>query len=93
MFISTLTKSDVQVELIPSAPQYPQIGTFVGLQGVLVYALASSLPILTFPPLAARIRKLCPHGFVLTEFVRERFGWPAAVFLSAFSCLTMVRAS
>lgn len=68
---------------------YPQIGTFAGVQGVFTYGFAAALPILTFPPLASRIRKLCPHGFVLTEFVRERFGIPAALFLSVFSCLTM----
>lgn len=73
-----------------STSQYPQIGTFAGLQGVITYALAGSLPILTFPYLASRIRKICPHGFVLTEFVRERFGTYAAIFLSIFTCLTLV---
>jgi UDP-N-acetylmuramyl pentapeptide phosphotransferase/UDP-N-acetylglucosamine-1-phosphate transferase len=56
---------------------------------VLVYALASALPFLTFPPLARRLRARCPHGFVLTEFVRERFGLLACLFLSVCSCLTM----
>lgn len=68
---------------------YPQIAGIAGLQGVLVYAFASALPFLTFPPLAKRIRKLCPHGFVLTEYVRERFGVLPMLFLSACSCLTM----
>jgi hypothetical protein len=68
---------------------YPEVAGVAGLQGVLTYALASSLPFLTFPPLAKRLRRLCPHGFVLTEFVRERFGVVAALFLSACSCLTM----
>lgn len=68
---------------------YPEVGANVGVQGVLVYALASALPIMTFPILASRIRRACPHGFVLTEFVRERFGVVAALFLSTFSCLTI----
>jgi len=68
---------------------YPSIGPFAGVQGVLVYALASALPIMTFPYLASKIRKACPHGFVLTEYVRERFGVIAALYLSAFSCLTI----
>jgi hypothetical protein len=68
---------------------YPEIAGIAGLQGVLVYAFASALPFLTFPPLAKRIRQLCPHGFVLTEYVRERFGLIAMLFLSGCSCLTM----
>lgn len=44
---------------------------------------------MTFPYLASKIRKACPHGFVLTEYVRERFGVIAALYLSAFSCLTI----
>ncbi|KAL0959966.1 hypothetical protein HGRIS_011629 [Hohenbuehelia grisea] len=59
------------------------LATYLALQ------LASSLPIMTFPYLASRIRKACPHGFVLTEYVRERFGIVAGLFLSVFSCLTM----
>jgi len=39
--------------------------------------------------LASKIRKLCPHGFVLTEFVRERFGIIASLYLSVFSVLTI----
>ncbi|KAJ8517914.1 hypothetical protein ONZ45_g4941 [Pleurotus djamor] len=68
---------------------YPEIGNIAGVQGVITYAISSSLPIMTFPFLASRIRKACPHGFVLTEYVRERFGLVAALFLSVFSCLTM----
>ncbi|KAF4564662.1 hypothetical protein EYR40_010829 [Pleurotus pulmonarius] len=68
---------------------YPEIGNIAGVQGVLTYAIASSLPIMTFPFLASRIRKACPHGFVLTEYVRERFGVVASLFLSIFSVLTM----
>jgi hypothetical protein len=63
---------------------YPEVAGVAGLQGVLIYALASSLPFFTFPPLAKKIRKLCPHGFVLTEFARERFGLIACLFLSMF---------
>ena len=62
---------------------YPQIATIAGVQGVLVYALASSLPLLIFGLLGPIIRRKCPEGFVLTEWTRQRYGPVAGLFLSA----------
>ncbi|GEQ66553.1 hypothetical protein JCM33374_g216 [Metschnikowia sp. JCM 33374] len=68
---------------------YSQIANTAGLHGLLVYTLAGSLPILGFAALGPLIRKRCPHGFILTEWVRQRFGIVTALYLSFFTCLTM----
>ncbi|EIM19102.1 hypothetical protein WALSEDRAFT_61642 [Wallemia mellicola CBS 633.66] len=67
---------------------YPEVATY-GLQPLITYSLAASLPLLTFPPLAAQLRKKCPEGFVLTEFIRARFGVVASLFLSLCSIVTL----
>ena len=67
---------------------YPEVAVY-GLQPLLTYSLAASLPLLTFPPLAAQLRKKCPEGFVLTEFIRVRFGVIAGLFLSLCSVVTL----
>lgn len=61
---------------------YPQIATICGLQGVIVYAFSSSLPILIFGWLGPIIRRKCPEGFVLTEWTRQRYGIITAIYLS-----------
>ncbi|KAM9899383.1 hypothetical protein OXX79_005757 [Metschnikowia pulcherrima] len=68
---------------------YSQIANTAGLHGLLVYTLSGSLPILGFAALGPLIRKKCPHGFILTEWVRQRFGIVTALYLSFFTCLTM----
>lgn len=68
---------------------YSQIANTAGLHGLLVYTLSGSLPILGFAAVGPLIRKKCPHGFILTEWVRERFGVVTALYLSFFTCLTM----
>ena len=67
---------------------YPEVAVY-GLQPLLTYSLAASLPLLTFPPLAAQLRKKCPEGFILTEFIRVRFGVIAGLFLSLCSVVTL----
>lgn len=62
---------------------YPQIATIAGVQGLVVYALSSSLPLLLFGWLGPIIRKQCPEGFVLTEWTRQRYGAAAGLYLSA----------
>lgn len=52
------------------------------MQGLVVYALASGLPLLVFGYLGPIIRRKCPEGFVLTEWTRERYGTIAALYLS-----------
>lgn len=68
---------------------YPQIATIAGVQGLLVYALSSALPLLIFGALGPIIRRKCPEGFVLTEWTRQRYGSVAGLFLSACTLITM----
>ncbi|KAH7628464.1 hypothetical protein B0T09DRAFT_401641 [Sordaria sp. MPI-SDFR-AT-0083] len=68
---------------------YPEIATLAGLQGVLVYALASSLPLFAFASLGPIIRRKCPEGFVLTEWTRQRYGTVTALYLSFVTLVTL----
>ncbi len=61
---------------------YPEISTIAGVQGLVVYALSSSLPLMVFGFLGPIIRKKCPEGFVLTEWTRQRYGIITALYLS-----------
>ena len=61
---------------------YPEIATIAGVQGLIVYTLSSSLPLLIFAYLGPIIRKKCPAGFVLTEWARQRYGIVTALYLS-----------
>ena len=67
---------------------YPEIATIAGVQGLVVYTLSSSLPLLIFGFLGPIIRRKCPEGFVLTEWTRQRYGVVTALYLSL---LTYVR--
>lgn len=68
---------------------YPQLATLAGVQGVVVYALSSGLPLLIFAALGPIIRRKCPEGFVLTEWTRQRYGTVAALYLSFMSLVTL----
>ncbi|KAI9812689.1 MAG: hypothetical protein M1832_000346 [Thelocarpon impressellum] len=68
---------------------YPQIATIAGVQGLVIYALASSLPLLVFGFLGPIIRRKTPHGFVLTEWTRQRYGLIAAWYLSVLTLITI----
>ncbi|KAK8067887.1 hypothetical protein PG996_006999 [Apiospora saccharicola] len=68
---------------------YPQLATLAGLQGVIVYALSTSLPLLVFASLGPVIRKKCPEGFVLTEWTRQRYGIITALYLSFLTLVTL----
>lgn len=68
---------------------YAQIGNLAGLHGLLVYTLSGSIPILGFAAVGPIIRRRCPEGFILTEWVRQKFGVVTALYLSFFTCLTM----
>lgn len=61
---------------------YPEIAAIGGVQGLLVYALSSSLPLLIFAALGPIIRRKCPEGFVLTEWTRQRYGIVTGLYLS-----------
>ncbi|PKS09362.1 hypothetical protein jhhlp_003976 [Lomentospora prolificans] len=68
---------------------YPELATIAGVQGVVIYALSSSLPLFAFAALGPMIRKRCPEGFVLTEWTRQRYGIPCALFLSFMTLVTL----
>ncbi|PSR77771.1 hypothetical protein BD289DRAFT_477206 [Coniella lustricola] len=68
---------------------YPQLATIAGVQGVLVYALTTALPLLIFAYLGPIIRRKCPEGFVLTEWTRQRYGIVVALWLSFLTLVTM----
>lgn len=68
---------------------YPEIGTVAGVQGVIVYALASALPLLIFAGLGPIIRRQCPDGFVLTEWTRQRYGTLTMLYLSFLTLVTL----
>jgi len=68
---------------------YPEIATIAGVQGLVVYALASGLPLLIFAAVGPAIRRKCPDGFVLTEWARERYGVATALYLAFFTLVTL----
>lgn len=68
---------------------YPELATIAGVQGVVVYALTSALPLLIFAYLGPIIRQKCPEGFVLTEWVRQRYGVITGLWLSFLTLVTM----
>ncbi|KAI5287695.1 hypothetical protein KEM54_005813 [Ascosphaera aggregata] len=68
---------------------YPEISTIAGVQGLIVYSLASSLPLLVFGLIGPVIRRKCPDGFVLTEWTRQRYGVVAAMYLSIVTLITL----
>ena len=61
---------------------YPEISTIAGVQGLIIYTLSSSVPLLIFGFLGPIIRRKCPQGFVLTEWTRQRYGIATALYLS-----------
>lgn len=68
----------------------PQLALELGVWGMLAYSSAS-LGLLLFAPLAARIRRLMPHGYTSAEFVELRYGraaWAVFLVLSLFYALT-----
>ena len=68
---------------------YPQLATLAGLQGVVVYGISASSPLLLFALLVPIIRRKCPEGFVLTEWTRQRYGIVTALYLGALTLLTL----
>ncbi|EDN03317.1 conserved hypothetical protein [Histoplasma mississippiense (nom. inval.)] len=61
----------------------------VDLLGLVVYGLASALPLLVFGYLGPIIRRKCPEGFVLTEWARQRYGIVAGIYLSILTLITL----
>jgi solute:Na+ symporter, SSS family len=68
----------------------PEVGAFVGIAGVVGYALGAAAPILAFGLLGPRLRALAPAGHSLTSFVRARFGRPFHAFVVVVSVAYML---
>ncbi|KAK5104181.1 hypothetical protein LTS08_002067 [Lithohypha guttulata] len=68
---------------------YPNIAAIAGVQGLVVYALSSSLPLFVFAILGPIVRRKCPEGFVLTEWTRQRYGVVTGLYLSALTLITI----
>lgn len=68
---------------------YGEIGARAGIHGVLAYALSSSVPLIGFALIGPIVRKKCPDGFVLTQWVKQRYGTLAATYLSFCTVFTM----
>lgn len=57
-----------------SSPLYLQYASFAGIVGVVVYAIASGMPILLIAIFGTRITRDMPHVFSLSDFMGWRFG-------------------
>ncbi|PHH63377.1 hypothetical protein CDD80_1232 [Ophiocordyceps camponoti-rufipedis] len=69
---------------------YPEMATVTGLQGLIIYAVASALPLLLLGfVVGPAIRRRCPSGFVLTQWTEERYGREAMVYLSLVTLATL----
>ena len=68
----------------------PQFALQMGVWGMLAYSTAS-FGLFLFAPMAARIRRLMPHGYTSGEFIRLRYGhgtWIVFIVISLFYSLT-----
>lgn len=68
---------------------YPQIGAQGGLHALLVYCAAGAVPFILFGALGPIIRRQMPEAFVLTEWVRYRYGPICALVISCCTVLTI----
>lgn len=68
---------------------YPQLGVITGVQGVVIYALSSALPLFIFSSLGPIIRRKCPEGFVLTQWTQQRYGTLTMLYLSFLTLVTL----
>ena len=64
----------------------PLFASSLGLPGVIVYAVASGLPVLLIAFLGGRITQALPHVFSLTDYTSARYG-PVAKTLVAGVCV------
>ncbi|ODV98438.1 hypothetical protein PACTADRAFT_48204 [Pachysolen tannophilus NRRL Y-2460] len=68
---------------------YSQIANVAGIHGLLTYTITGAIPIFLFSFFGPMIRRRCPDGFVLTEWVYHRYGILTMLYLSGFTILTM----
>ncbi|PWN46831.1 hypothetical protein IE53DRAFT_407783 [Violaceomyces palustris] len=60
---------------------YPQLALIpnAGILGLAGYCFATVVPLWFFAWLGPHIRRVCPDGFTLSEYIRKRFGRPVGV--------------
>jgi len=68
----------------------PEIGAFVGLDGVWGYALAAGAPFAALALCGPPLRRALPEGHSLSEFARVRFGAGFHLAVTAISVLYML---
>lgn len=68
----------------------PEVGAFVGLDGVLGYALAGGAPFAAIALLGPPLRRALPAGRSLSEFAQLRFGRGFHLAVTAVSVLYML---
>ncbi len=66
-----------------------EVGAFVGLVGVIGYALGVAAPVLAFGILGPRMRRAAPQGSTLSEFIGRRFGRPFQIYVVVVTVLYM----
>jgi Na+/proline symporter len=76
---------------------YPQLTVIpgAGILGLAAYSFATVVPLWGFAWFGPLIRRLCPDGFTLAEFIRRRYGWPvgvltAVIFVAFMFCFMLV---
>ncbi|WFD08251.1 hypothetical protein MVES1_003623 [Malassezia vespertilionis] len=82
---SSLLQSYPELALMPQA----------GILGLFAYTFASVVPLWMFAIFGPLIRRLCPDGFTLSEYMRRRYGWPigvlsALIFIGFMFCFMIV---
>ncbi|PWY99472.1 hypothetical protein BCV70DRAFT_227289 [Testicularia cyperi] len=76
---------------------YPQLAVIpdAGILGLSAYCFSTVAPLWAFGYLGPLIRRMCPDGFTLSEYIRRRFGWPvgvlsAVIFVGFMFCFMLV---
>jgi len=66
-----------------------EVGQFLGILGVIGYAVGGALPFVAYAWLGPKIRDAAPDGVTLTDWVRQRFGRPAQAWVGLVSVFYM----
>jgi solute:Na+ symporter, SSS family len=67
----------------------PEVGQYIGVLGVIGYAVGGALPFVAYAWLGPKIRDAAPDGVTLTDWVRERFGRGAQTWVGVVSVFYM----
>ncbi|HEY8060375.1 MAG TPA: hypothetical protein VID94_16540, partial [Acidimicrobiales bacterium] len=67
----------------------PEVGQYIGVLGVIGYAVGGALPFVAYAWLGPKIRDAAPDGVTLTDWVRERFGRAAQTWVGMVSVFYM----